>query len=209
METLKSVPSSLLTCCLPLSVLLPGHDCSIRLWNMESKTCIQEFTAHRKKFEESIHDVAFHPTKCYIGSAGADALAKVFVWPETGLQPNTELRGRVEWRRGNAEMKEWRWNSPLSLNEETENWRWQRSRLLLKDLSNIRPVPSPPFLDLGWPGSQNKQTSGWDDEWNRKWQKIKTGTLGTLKLKLESYFLFWNSTITNPKLSSKQPIALK
>lgn len=57
----------------------PGHDCSIRLWNMESKTCIQEFTAHRKKFEESIHDVAFHPTKCYIGSAGADALAKVFV----------------------------------------------------------------------------------------------------------------------------------
>uniref|UniRef100_A0A3Q4HVT7 Striatin, calmodulin binding protein n=1 Tax=Neolamprologus brichardi TaxID=32507 RepID=A0A3Q4HVT7_NEOBR len=62
-----------------LSLLPSGHDCSIRLWNMESKTCIQEFTAHRKKFEESIHDVAFHPTKCYIGSAGADALAKVFV----------------------------------------------------------------------------------------------------------------------------------
>lgn len=46
---------------------------------MESKTCIQEFTAHRKKSEESIHDVAFHPSKCYIASAGADALAKVFV----------------------------------------------------------------------------------------------------------------------------------
>lgn len=46
---------------------------------MESKTCIQEFTAHRKKFEEAIHDVAFHPSKCYIASAGADALAKVFV----------------------------------------------------------------------------------------------------------------------------------
>ncbi|KAJ8365954.1 hypothetical protein SKAU_G00147850 [Synaphobranchus kaupii] len=57
----------------------PRHDCSIRLWNLESKTCIQEFTAHRKKFDESIHDVAFHPTKCYIASAGADALAKVFV----------------------------------------------------------------------------------------------------------------------------------
>uniref|UniRef100_A0A8C1QTM8 Striatin, calmodulin binding protein n=1 Tax=Cyprinus carpio TaxID=7962 RepID=A0A8C1QTM8_CYPCA len=56
-----------------------SHDCSVRLWNMESKTCIQEFTAHRKKFDESINDVAFHPTKCYIGSAGADALAKVFV----------------------------------------------------------------------------------------------------------------------------------
>uniref|UniRef100_A0A3B3BSV2 Striatin, calmodulin binding protein n=1 Tax=Oryzias melastigma TaxID=30732 RepID=A0A3B3BSV2_ORYME len=62
-----------------LYLMSGSHDCSIRLWNMESRTCIQEFTAHRKKFEESIHDVAFHPTKCYIGSAGADALAKVFV----------------------------------------------------------------------------------------------------------------------------------
>ncbi|XP_035993551.1 striatin [Fundulus heteroclitus] len=62
-----------------LYLMSGSHDCSIRLWNMESKTCIQEFTAHRKKSDESIHDVAFHPTKCYIGSAGADALAKVFV----------------------------------------------------------------------------------------------------------------------------------
>uniref|UniRef100_A0A8D3CLT9 Striatin N-terminal domain-containing protein n=1 Tax=Scophthalmus maximus TaxID=52904 RepID=A0A8D3CLT9_SCOMX len=62
-----------------LYLMSGSHDCSIRLWNMESKTCIQEFTAHRKKSEESIHAVAFHPTKCYIGSAGADALAKVFV----------------------------------------------------------------------------------------------------------------------------------
>ena len=58
----------------------PGHDCSIRLWNLDSKTCVQEITSHRKKFEESIHDVAFHPQKPYIASAGADALAKVFVW---------------------------------------------------------------------------------------------------------------------------------
>ncbi|XP_072293696.1 striatin-like isoform X2 [Eucyclogobius newberryi] len=62
-----------------LYLMSGSHDCSIRLWNLESKTCIQEFTAHRKKSEESIHDVAFHPTKCYIASAGADALAKVFV----------------------------------------------------------------------------------------------------------------------------------
>ncbi|XP_051802228.1 striatin-like isoform X1 [Acanthochromis polyacanthus] len=62
-----------------LYLMSGSHDCSIRLWNMETKTCIQEFTAHRKKLDESIHDVAFHPTKCYIGSAGADALAKVFV----------------------------------------------------------------------------------------------------------------------------------
>ena len=59
--------------------LLPGHDCSIRLWNLESKTCVQEITSHRKKFDESIFDVAFHPSKPFIASAGADSLAKVFV----------------------------------------------------------------------------------------------------------------------------------
>ncbi|XP_076201102.1 striatin-3 isoform X3 [Aptenodytes patagonicus] len=56
-----------------------SHDCSIRLWNFDSKTCVQEITAHRKKLDESIYDVAFHPSKAYIASAGADALAKVFV----------------------------------------------------------------------------------------------------------------------------------
>ncbi|XP_069396418.1 striatin-3 [Delphinus delphis] len=56
-----------------------SHDCSIRLWNLDSKTCVQEITAHRKKLDESIYDVAFHPSKAYIASAGADALAKVFV----------------------------------------------------------------------------------------------------------------------------------
>nr|XP_022330320.1 striatin-3-like isoform X7 [Crassostrea virginica] len=62
-----------------LYLLSGSHDCSIRLWNLDSKTCVQEITAHRKKFEESIHAVAFHPSKPYIASAGADALAKVFV----------------------------------------------------------------------------------------------------------------------------------
>ena len=37
-----------------------------RLWNLESKTCVQEITAHRKKFDESIFDVAFHPSRPYI-----------------------------------------------------------------------------------------------------------------------------------------------
>uniref|UniRef100_A0A8C4ZEU3 Striatin, calmodulin binding protein n=1 Tax=Gadus morhua TaxID=8049 RepID=A0A8C4ZEU3_GADMO len=62
-----------------LYLLSGSHDCSVRLWTMETRTCLQEFSAHRKKFHESIHAVAFHPTQCYIASAGADALAKVFV----------------------------------------------------------------------------------------------------------------------------------
>ena len=56
-----------------------GHDCSIRLWNLETRTCVQEITSHRKKFDESIYDVAFHPRKAFIASAGADGLAKVFL----------------------------------------------------------------------------------------------------------------------------------
>lgn len=62
-----------------LYLLSGSHDCSIRLWNFDNKTCVQEITAHRKKFDESIFDVAFHPTKPYIASAGADGLSKVFI----------------------------------------------------------------------------------------------------------------------------------
>ncbi|XP_047530320.1 striatin-4 [Vanessa atalanta] len=62
-----------------LFLLSGSHDCSVRLWNLDTKTCVQEITAHRKKFDESILDVAFHPLRPYIASAGADGLAKVFV----------------------------------------------------------------------------------------------------------------------------------
>ncbi|XP_012266954.1 striatin-4 [Athalia rosae] len=62
-----------------LYLLSGSHDCSIRLWNMDNKTCVQDITAHRKKFDESILDVAFHPSRQFIASAGADALAKVYV----------------------------------------------------------------------------------------------------------------------------------
>ena len=68
-----------ITYVLLLSLLSSGHDCSLRLWNLDSKTCVQEITAHRKKSEEAIYDVAFHPSKAYIASAGADALARVYV----------------------------------------------------------------------------------------------------------------------------------
>ena len=56
-----------------------GHDGSLRFWSMESKICIQEITAHRKHFDESICNVACHLTKPYFASCGADSVAKVFV----------------------------------------------------------------------------------------------------------------------------------
>jgi len=51
----------------------------VRLWNIETKTCVQELTVHRKKFDESINDVAVHPSQPFLASAGADAVAKVYV----------------------------------------------------------------------------------------------------------------------------------
>lgn len=59
--------------------LLSGsHDRSIRLWNLENKTCLQELTVHQKKDDESIHDVCFHPSKPYLASVGADSIAKIY-----------------------------------------------------------------------------------------------------------------------------------
>jgi len=62
-----------------LYLLSGSHDCSVRIWNVESKQCLQEMTAHRKKFDEAIHDVTFHPSRPFIASAGADGLAKVYI----------------------------------------------------------------------------------------------------------------------------------
>ena len=75
-----------------LYLISGSHDCSIRcgtedtrslaltsscrLWNLENKTCVQEITAHRKKFDESIFDVAFHPSRPYIASAGNHSCQK-------------------------------------------------------------------------------------------------------------------------------------
>ncbi|RDD39346.1 Striatin-3 [Trichoplax sp. H2] len=62
-----------------LYLISGSHDCSIRLWNIERKSCIQEMTAHRRKFDESVHDVAFHPSKPFVASSGADSVVKVYV----------------------------------------------------------------------------------------------------------------------------------
>ena len=67
---------------LPLTL---GHDGSLRFWSMDSKTCIQEITAHRKRYDESIYNVACHLSKPYFASAGADGIAKVFVWRSVPL----------------------------------------------------------------------------------------------------------------------------
>jgi striatin 1/3/4 len=60
-------------------LLSASHDCSLRLWNLDNKNCIQEMTSHRKKYDESINCIAFHPTKPFIASGGADAVVKIYI----------------------------------------------------------------------------------------------------------------------------------
>ncbi|KAL0479759.1 hypothetical protein AKO1_007552 [Acrasis kona] len=55
-----------------------GHDSSLRVWDVQTKHCVQEIPTHRKKYDESIHSIAYHPTKTMVASAGADSIIKLF-----------------------------------------------------------------------------------------------------------------------------------
>jgi len=55
-----------------------GHDSSLRIWNIEDKSCTQEMTAHQRKYDEAILSVAFHPTQTFIATAGADSTIKLY-----------------------------------------------------------------------------------------------------------------------------------
>ncbi|KAI8093369.1 WD40-repeat-containing domain protein [Halteromyces radiatus] len=56
-----------------------GHDSSIRLWDMAmTKTCIQEFSAHRKKGDEGVLDIQYHRSFPWMVSGGADGIVKIY-----------------------------------------------------------------------------------------------------------------------------------
>jgi striatin 1/3/4 len=55
-----------------------GHDSSIRLWDLTSKTCIQEFSAHRRKGDEGVLSVKFHQSFPWMVSGGADGIVKIY-----------------------------------------------------------------------------------------------------------------------------------
>lgn len=48
-------------------IITAGHDSSVRLWDINTRSCLQEFSAHRKKYDESIHFALFHPKKAVGG----------------------------------------------------------------------------------------------------------------------------------------------
>eukprot|EP00005_Dracoamoeba_jomungandri_P011963 CAMPEP_0174275030 /NCGR_PEP_ID=MMETSP0439-20130205/59607_1 /TAXON_ID=0 /ORGANISM="Stereomyxa ramosa, Strain Chinc5" /LENGTH=632 /DNA_ID=CAMNT_0015367103 /DNA_START=46 /DNA_END=1944 /DNA_ORIENTATION=+ len=60
------------------TVLTAGHGCSLRFWDIQHKNCLQELHTHRKKWEEGICTVAYHPSLDLVASGGGDSTIKVF-----------------------------------------------------------------------------------------------------------------------------------
>uniref|UniRef100_A0A183AWZ5 WD_REPEATS_REGION domain-containing protein n=1 Tax=Echinostoma caproni TaxID=27848 RepID=A0A183AWZ5_9TREM len=62
-----------------LYLITGGHDASVRVWDLESRACVQEITNHRAKHNEAVNSVALHPRLPLAASAGADGVCKVYV----------------------------------------------------------------------------------------------------------------------------------
>ncbi|KAF5402569.1 Striatin [Paragonimus heterotremus] len=61
-----------------LYLLTGSHDASIRVWDLETRACVQEMTNHRVKNNEAVHAVALHPSFPLAASAGADGVCKIY-----------------------------------------------------------------------------------------------------------------------------------
>ncbi|RUS29799.1 WD40-repeat-containing domain protein [Jimgerdemannia flammicorona] len=63
-----------------LTLVSGGHDSSIRLWDISSsaRTCVQEFTGHRRKGDEGVLSVRYHQSLPWMVSGGADGIVKVY-----------------------------------------------------------------------------------------------------------------------------------
>ena len=61
-----------------LGLVSGGHDSSVRFWDINTHACTQEFPSHRKKYNEGVHSLAFHPTTPILASGGADATVRVY-----------------------------------------------------------------------------------------------------------------------------------
>ena len=83
------VSGGMLMVILLISVTPIGHDSSVRLWDFGSHACLQEFSSHRKKYDEAIHSVRFHrrnvPSSStvsggspWLATSGADSCVKIY-----------------------------------------------------------------------------------------------------------------------------------
>lgn len=55
-----------------------GHDASLRFWNLEKRSCIQEITSHRLMRGEGVCAVVWSRDGRWVVSGGGDGVVKVF-----------------------------------------------------------------------------------------------------------------------------------
>ncbi|KAI9595439.1 WD40-repeat-containing domain protein [Syncephalis fuscata] len=60
------------------TLITGGHDGAVKLWDMRNFKCIQEVGTHRRKLDEGVLQVRFHPTLSWLATGGADSVIKIF-----------------------------------------------------------------------------------------------------------------------------------
>ncbi|KAJ5078402.1 striatin [Anaeramoeba ignava] len=55
-----------------------SHDCHLRIWDIRTRTFVQDFFTSRRKNDEGVHCVEFHPIVPMIATGAADSLIQIF-----------------------------------------------------------------------------------------------------------------------------------
>ena len=58
-------------------LITASHDGSVRLWDIKQKSCLQDLSIHRKKWDESIFCAKYHPIYDYLATSSADSTVKL------------------------------------------------------------------------------------------------------------------------------------
>ncbi|WWC61639.1 uncharacterized protein I303_104223 [Kwoniella dejecticola CBS 10117] len=62
----------------PTCILSSSNDCSVRLWDLSKKTCLQDLSGHRPRSGEGVERVAAHPELPILGTVGADGVVRLW-----------------------------------------------------------------------------------------------------------------------------------
>ena len=61
-----------------MTFISASTDCTLRLWDLNKKTSIQDLGGHRKRADEGVCAVVSHPELPIVASAGADGVVRLW-----------------------------------------------------------------------------------------------------------------------------------